>query len=204
MTLAATEAPPTPLHKLIPAVVARYGAEGIGRTKLVKLLYLIDLESYCRRGVTLTGASWIRQKKGPLPSALYRVTEDLEGREIRVEERQKGRFTEKTHVLGPTKRYDLEFAEPEQGIVEDVLETYGRMPLDALLRVVYDTPPMRVALAAEQEAGEELLNVALDFSTCDPRELPGESGDDTDDMGEVGEREAERIRALKELRATWR
>ncbi len=204
MTLAATEAPPTPLHKLIPAIVANAGTDGIGRTKLVKLLYLIDLESYCRRGVTLTGASWIRQKKGPLPSALYRVTEELEGKEIRIEERLKGRFTEKTHVIGPTTRYDLTFVDPERSIVDDVLETYGRMPLDAILRVVYETPPMRAALAAEEEAGVELLNVSLDFSTCDADLLAETDEQETAEMGGVDDREAERLRALKGLRATWR
>ena len=75
---------PTRVHELVLLVVDRLGT--VGRTKLTKLLYLIDLAYFSRYGTTLSAGSWVRYTRGPMLRDLKRMAGELNGAEILLDE----------------------------------------------------------------------------------------------------------------------
>ena len=69
------------LRDLIAYVVARTRERGVTltRTKLVKLLYLMDVERVRGRRDPLTGLTWVFFHYGPYAYALIDTLEDMEG-----------------------------------------------------------------------------------------------------------------------------
>jgi len=193
---------PTRLHELSYELVLR--CPGIGRTKLAKLLYLVDLEHFCLRGVTLTGAAYVRRQRGPMPVALYDVERDLDGWALRVTSEQVG----PTHV--EIKHWAIEgklqpsFDAREREIIDLIASTYSPLPLKDLLRVVYDTEPMRSILAIERDSASSLVGKPIDLSSCwssDESQRDEESAEIDETiasvhLGETVERESERLATI--------
>lgn len=187
---------PTRLHELAYELVRRH--PGVGRTKLAKLLYLADLEHFCRRGVTLSGAAYVRQKRGPIPVALYQIERDLDqwAFETETTEDVPG-YVEVRHRAVPgalTPLFDAAATE----IIDLVSSTYGPMQLRDLKHAVYDTEPMRALLELEKETASSLIGKPLDLSRCwfEASDEVAEPLDDaiiTEHVGDVAERETERV-----------
>ncbi len=56
-------------------------------TKLNKLVFRVDLEAFCRTGRTVSGATYQKEKFGPVPRAMPIILKKLEsGRRIAVED----------------------------------------------------------------------------------------------------------------------
>ena len=51
---------------------------GFGKTKLVKLLYLIDVENYRRRGATISGLTWRFYHYGPYAFEIDTALKELD------------------------------------------------------------------------------------------------------------------------------
>ena len=128
-----------------------------GKTKLVKLLYLIDVEAYRLHGHTLTGLNWIFYHYGPYTTEIDEVLKQLD-----LDVPQEAIITRSGHVakvFKPSRDLTSNFAKSstiDKLIVDRVIETWGLEELNELLNYVYfNTEPMQNA-----ERG-----CVLDFST---------------------------------------
>lgn len=148
----------TPLvHDICNYMLSRAKEEDItiGRTKLIKLFYLMDIEYYKSRGELLTQSNWIFFHYGPYAFDLNEAINRTPGI----------RFLGKTMIDDTRQIIDYEVLETASGIagtnpeIEAIIETIYRRwaieDLSSLLDYVYfETEPMLVARK----------NEALDFS----------------------------------------
>lgn len=129
---------------------------GFGRTKLVKLSYLLDLEYYRRNKKLLTDAKWIYYLYGPYP---INYNDYLESDGIQISDPNDTGFKSislKECACIPDIPNDL------KRLISSLIDEYGRMDLNDLLDYVYyDTEPM---MNVKERMDE------LDFSTVLPRE----------------------------------
>ena len=137
---------------------------GFGKTRLVKLLYLIDVENYRRRGCTISGLEWRFHHYGPYASEI-----DAALRELDLDVPQEDTATETGHkaiVLRPGRSLHSNLGKhvsspSDLGLVNKVIRDWGEVELNPLLNHVYFfTEPMKDA-----ERGE-----TLDFSTIQRRQ----------------------------------
>ena len=129
-----------------------------GKTKLVKLLYLIDVEFYRLCSRKLTGFEWVFYYYGPYASAVDNVLTQLD-LDIPQED-VKTLAGYKARVFKAPKHPDTKFEEKasdlEKLIVDKVLREWGMAELNPLLSYAYfHTEPMKDAHRGE----------ILDFST---------------------------------------
>jgi hypothetical protein len=152
---------PPNLEELILYVVGRSRDRGatLTRTKLVKLVYLIDVARAEGLGRTLTGLRWRFLHYGPYAAELGSTLEELEGREAIFG----GSFGEATLYRGARDVPDADNWPASICMsVDRVVDDWAGAELNKLLDYVYfHTTPMRGA-----KRGEE-----LDFSSVE-RERP--------------------------------
>ena len=136
------------LRSLIAYIVARAREKDItlNQTKLVKLLYLVDVERIASRREPLTGLRWIFFHYGPYALELPETLDPMEGREI---------------IVTPYKGANLYRAAPgatdgddwppaTRRIVDGVIRHYAGLELNELLDHVYfHTAPMLGAVRGE-------------------------------------------------------
>ena len=132
---------------------------GFGKTKLVKLLYLIDVENYLRRGATISGLEWRFYHYGP-----YAFEIDAALKELDLDIPQESVTTETGHrAIVFRSNYGLHArlgeyvsSTSELRLVDRVIRDWGKVELYPLLNHVYFfTEPMKHAKRGE----------ILDFST---------------------------------------
>lgn len=153
------------LIELIGAV-ASYVTECGGaptKTKILKLLYLLDIDSYRRTNQTLTGFEWIFYLYGPWAASYDDALSDAARNEkIRIVAPEPG--DEGATFINPTQRLPLAGVFPsfvqELG-AKRIIEAWASKPVVELLDYVYfHTAPMRDAKRG----------TALDFSTISNEE----------------------------------
>lgn len=143
----------------------------ISTIRLIKLLYLIDLEYYNRHGETLTGIEWVKYKYGPYffqwPTVVQKAGVDLEVAEVQTE-RGPGR----TYRVYPQPADVLPLA--TRALAADVLSKRADDDLDELLEHVYETLPVKYGehdkpldftLETDHLVLEEAKRTATDFLT---------------------------------------
>ncbi len=134
-------------------------------TVLMKLSYLIDLISFKRRGEKITDYRYIRYFYGPFDR---KINDDIQELIDANEVEPKSCFTgsgEEFIIYKNAKLTDSiteNFAQEEQDIIDEVLESVKGYGAKALTEIAYKTKPM-VALKATL-GGTENLNETLDFS----------------------------------------
>jgi uncharacterized phage-associated protein len=152
---------PTKLQEVIAYVVSAVGT--VGRVKLTKLIYLIDLEHFGRHGTTLTGATWVRWDHGPMIRGLKEIGDELDGFEVIIHEYVDGSGRQRVdYRQGSTKRFEPRLRDHEIAIVTSVLDAYGKVSMSRLLGVAYATPPMRLITAWERD-NELMLGTSIPF-----------------------------------------
>jgi uncharacterized phage-associated protein len=155
---------PTRVHELVLLVVDRLGT--VGRTKLTKLLYLIDLAYFSRYGTTLSAGSWVRYTYGPMLRDLPRVAAEMNGAEIVVDEHADSsgyRFADYHSLPTETWRFIPQLRDHEKAVVDEIIDRYGALSREQVVKLAYTTPPMR--LIAKWEAdGERLDGTAIPFA----------------------------------------
>jgi len=119
-------------------------------TKVVKLIYLIDVEYYRAFGCTLSGLSWRFHHYGPWDDAL-RIA--LQGRLQGIAPTEvitpKGKGTT-WQVTDPPPADELFGRSADQAVVDRVLSKWGNMEIELILEHVYeDTEPMHGARFGE-------------------------------------------------------
>jgi hypothetical protein len=121
------------LRALIAYIVAgaRERRVTLNRTRLVKLLYLVDVESVRTRREPVTGVAWVFLDFGPHAGELVHLLEDLE-RRTALYRAMPDDAPDGEDWLAGTRR-----------TVDSVIERFAALPLNALLDHVYfRTGPM--------------------------------------------------------------
>lgn len=153
------------LRHLIPHVIVKLTDMGVGfgKTKLVKLLYLIDVENYRIRRTTISGLEWRFYHYGPYAFEIDDALRDLE-LDIPQDSVATGTGRQAT-VFRPNRELRPRLSEhlrssQELRVVNTVIRDWGETELNPLLNHVYFyTEPMKHA-----ERGD-----VLDFSTIERR-----------------------------------
>jgi hypothetical protein len=182
------------LRPLIAYIVARARDHEItlNRTKLVKLLYLVDVERVRLGRKPLTGLTWVFYHYGPYAFELIDVLEAMEGGELAADQWQDS-------VL-----YRAAYDAPEgdewpagtKATVDSVMKHFAPLELNELLDHVYfQTGPM-----VDARRGDELdLSLARDFPPRfrePPLEPPTQPADIEERLRRWRESTARRFRPL--------
>ena len=130
------------------------------KTKLIKLLYLVDVESYRDRRETLTSLNWIFHLYGPWTSEYDQLLEEMQtANQIELREGN-GDAT----FINPVQLVDLnKIPLPVTTFlaIRQLTERWADVPTRCLLDYVYfETEPMANAIRGER----------LDFRTVKPRD----------------------------------
>lgn len=117
--------------------------EGLGITKLMKLVYLADLEARRCLGRPISGFEYHFGKHGPFDRRIYDAVEELQDRGFATEQ--------EIHLIDFTERRIsdtgepaiLDFSSAEQEVLSFLVAEYSDAPLGDLLdEVVYSSQPM--------------------------------------------------------------
>ena len=154
------------LNSLITHIATELADKGIGfgKTKLVKLIYLVDVENYRARRETLTGLEWVFYHYGPysfeIDAALADLAFDIpQESAATVGGRAATIFKPR---MGVKSRLGERVGTPQLRLVDRVIGEWGETELNPLLNHVYFyTEPMKDAARGE----------TLDFSKI-PRRRP--------------------------------
>ncbi len=148
------------LQNLIAAIVSHVTAQGsfVTKTKLLKLLYLFDVEFYRKHRQTFTGLNWKYYHLGPWTGEYGRILNELVDREELI--RRPGTRTEhdtefySTPKVVPIKEALSDFS--DENILRGILNTWGDKTTGEILDYVYfQTEPIA------QGKRNELLDFSL-------------------------------------------
>jgi hypothetical protein len=138
------------LAVLIPAVLTYVRSRGgyATKTKLLKLLYLLDIEAFRKNQATLTNFNWVFYKYGPWSPEYDEVLEQLE-KSSQIECRTGNKPELETIFVNAVEPIDLSKAFPaiaEELVARRIIECWADRPTGELLDYVYfHTAPMREA-----------------------------------------------------------
>jgi len=149
----------------------------ITSTRLIKLLYLIDLEHTIKFGTPLTNISWVRYKHGPYFwewNTLLKATQlDINPEEVTTEAGYRA-ITYRTYEEPRLDKFVPKYA--SQVLINNILNRWMFEDLDVILEHVYDTEPMYHAeleqpldltLAQDVALANEALATADDILTSE-------------------------------------
>ena len=146
--------------RFVQAVADR--SASLPKIKLVKMLYLLDLEAWKRRGVPVTGLDWQFFHYGPYAAALEPVLERAEGsyfERLTLQSSQSSFFAATASRLGHTQvpvenevvyLYKPLFGLPDEPIADDFVASladriaaqWAAADTEAILSFVYGTEPI--------------------------------------------------------------
>ena len=132
------------LQSLIAYMHARAEDRGIAlhRTKLVKLLYLIDVERARGRRASLTGLEWTFSHSGPHSEAVAGTVKRMTDTELSMPTWRESRLRRGA----PSAPDGEDWPPPTKGTVDRVMDRFAARSVDELLDHVYfHTGPMRGA-----------------------------------------------------------
>ena len=132
------------LAKLEAHLIQRLGE--MPRTKLVKLVYLIDERYYRLHGRTLTGMGYIYDDHGPnaVDNQIVKVGDLLDNRELVIEQHSTWSGSPQfNYKPGPAPRFDPTFPPDATDTIEEVVEECGAMSVKAIVEASKGTWPFR-------------------------------------------------------------
>jgi hypothetical protein len=125
------------------------GVSKLGRTKLMKLLFLADDRSMQELKRTISGTEYTYYTYGPFASDVLLALEEMDGYEILEVPRDFATDTEEklaySYSLGESPRFEVQLPEEDRRIIKEVLIEYGGLSLSALLKHVYGMTRMKDA-----------------------------------------------------------
>jgi hypothetical protein len=132
------------------------------KTKLIKLLYLVDVESYRDRGETVTSLDWVFHLYGPWTGEYDQLLSEMhETNQIELREHNDGGdaiFVNPVHLVDLNK---IPLPVSTYLAVRQMTERWADVPTRELLDYVYfETEPMMNAVRGER----------LDFRSVKPRQ----------------------------------
>ena len=153
------------LKPLIAYIVDQVREQGgsPNKTTLVKLLYLIDVESCRKLGKPATGLEWKFHHYGPYSAQLERDINDNAFLHVFGDRNSGYGFHITSDWRDIHQAFDAGFGPGIKRVADSVVNQWGLQELQPILEYVYfETEPMQEARRGE----------ALDFSTIQPEEAP--------------------------------
>lgn len=114
----------------------------IGKTRLIKLLYLLDIEHYRLNQIVLTEMDWIFYKYGPYSFEIDDFLEKIGVTEEDIHISEGKTFTKLRKEFGED---DIKIAIEIKAVIEKLIKDWGTADLNELLDYIYfETEPMRI------------------------------------------------------------
>ncbi len=113
---------------------------GMGRVRLMKLLFLVDYKSFENNGFKITNVKWIKWFFGPFSKEVLDSLDELvyDGY-LMIERSDVGKF------YSPLSTYKFKLEDDKVKLIDNIIREYGFLPLDELLRRVYSIDLVRKA-----------------------------------------------------------
>ena len=133
-----------PLASMIYHIVARLRRVE-GRTRLMKLVYLSDVEAAARLGHSISGARFYSYTHGPFAREVLETLREMRGFWIEESCERTGSGGEcYSYVISPFPHEPLEIEGTDaRAIVDEIIRQWGDKPLRELLDYVYDNEPFK-------------------------------------------------------------
>jgi uncharacterized phage-associated protein len=126
------------------AAQAKHQGVVLTRTKLVKLLYFLDVRAWDTIGRTVTGVEWIWHHYGPYSSTVVEVCDAMaETGELEVEETANYFGKPEYRIHSVSEAYYYRHSAVFGSLVRQVVHDYGRFSPAAVGDKSYETEPMR-------------------------------------------------------------
>jgi hypothetical protein len=142
------------LRQLLPAIVSYVTERGssVSKTKLLKLLYLFDVEWYRVHRTTYTGFNWIFHLLGPWTSEYDPMLDTFYANEFLEKHNSRDSYgTEFITTQEQIVLYRLFNTREDELLLESVLRTWAKVPTPEILDYVYFwTEPMEAARRGER------------------------------------------------------
>ncbi len=132
------------LSSLIYLIIKK--ASYLGKTKLVKLIYLMDYEHFKAFGNSITKIDYFYYHYGPYSDEISKYINELGKSKIILETRNISSFTGRVFCTYCTLggfEYDKYLGADEIDTANYILQKYGNEQLEILLDITYDTVPMK-------------------------------------------------------------
>ncbi len=144
----------------------------IGRTELVKMVYLFDHYHCLNTGSQYSEANFIRYNYGPYAFEILSAISDLQGIicEKAYPNYSRGNIGYNYEYNGTVLSEDLKLPIEQEQIADFVINCANGKSLEELLTFVYNTPPMENILEVERVENRKLFWEELDMNS--KRQLP--------------------------------
>ena len=139
------------LQNIFIYILKLLGGEEYSKTKLVKLLYLLDYETFKKKGNIFTGLTYKKYYYGPYSRTIEEVISSLKNKGAIMVLQRTGTSGRDYYVFKLVK--DIETLDSkEKQEIQDRLESYLNETLDEILDDVYSTEPVQ-----NTKFGQEIL-----------------------------------------------
>lgn len=145
----------TELEKIVVALMVRATAKGVtvSRTKLVKLLYFLDLRSVERGQATVTGIEWEWHYYGPYSSTIESARQSLVSRQKICETSFATPYDSPGQRISLCEGVSADVADQVLGRIDEVLDMYGHLSANAIKDLSYKTGPMKALMETGHRRG---------------------------------------------------
>lgn len=144
--------------------------KSLGRTEIMKYLYLFEYYYYQLYNKQYTGVKFERFHYGPNHASVIEDVAALGEMGIIAIETYENRYGNQSYkhylVADEVSQYSLESREEE--VASFVVDLLGKQDLRGVLDIAYSTPPMREILALEESQGKKELGRVIDMSKSEP------------------------------------
>jgi hypothetical protein len=126
------------------AAHARHQGVTLTRTKLVKLLYLLDVRAWETIGRTLTGVEWIWHHYGPYSPTVVEVCKRMSSTgELEAEETSNFFGSPEYRVRSANEAYYRDHSPVFMALARQIIAEFGRFAPSMIGDLTYETEPMR-------------------------------------------------------------
>lgn len=161
--------PLTRLEEVILFLLSRAGEKGLkdlSKFQIMKLIYLVDVESYRYTGKSFFGdVHFVRQKNGPISKDIYDALNRLHPTYIHFEQNQKEDYPYPRHCISLKKPARIHLADDEKIFLNSVFESFLSRSQKELKKLVYETEPMKDILNQEKRAHKTLIGSRILFES---------------------------------------
>ncbi len=124
----------------------------VGKTKLMKLVYLMDFEMYEKSGRAITNDTYENWPLGPVPTNTWKKLSEgfaTDVLNVKKEETAVGTYLRYTSKK-PLETLQKEFSPDELEVIDRVLNEYGEMGQQKLVELVHEELPYLLTTKGEK------------------------------------------------------
>lgn len=171
------------VEKVIYYFVKRF-PQKLGRTMLIKAIYLLDCEWYRSFGKTYTGLQYHRDNNGPFDTAFYEAKKSLSVQGIISETLyyHPGGYGYEYEIMSDSNELENEMNPIAMEIADEIVDKLSNKGLHDFLELAYNTEPMLAIQEEEQREGHKLIGRQLDMSKLQRSPEPLFSFDEIKDV----------------------